>query len=167
MLYLMSIFRMSSPGDSISSDPERAAPKRWGEEPGYIEVLQQMTGSLNIKRFLLFKENQISQVKEFSALLWMGSLKPSLLDTPHLFGASILCFFHGQRSLEGYTVHGVTKSQTRLSDWAPSPVLFTSWAPLGLTIGSGISVMAGRSQIFFSFLSALQAHQLTLKGCNR
>ena len=24
--------------------------------------------------------------------------------------------FHGQRSLVGYTVHGVTKSQTRLSD---------------------------------------------------
>ena len=24
--------------------------------------------------------------------------------------------FHGQRSLAGYTVHGVTKSQTRLSD---------------------------------------------------
>ena len=25
--------------------------------------------------------------------------------------------FHGQRSLTGYTVHGVTKSQTRLSNF--------------------------------------------------
>ena len=25
--------------------------------------------------------------------------------------------FHGQRSLAGYTVHGVTKSQTQLSDY--------------------------------------------------
>ena len=155
MFHFLGIFRTSSLGDSISSDPERADPRRWGEEPGYIEVLQQMAGSLNIKRFLLFKENQISQVKKFSALLCMGSLKPSLLDTPHLIGASVLCFFHGQRRLEGYTVHGVTKSQTRLSDWAPNPVFFTSWAPLGLAIGSGISLMAGRSQIFFSFLSAL------------
>ena len=41
-------------------------------EPGYTEVLQQRAGSLNIKTQLLIKENQISQVKEFSALLYMG-----------------------------------------------------------------------------------------------
>ena len=42
-----------------------------GEEPGYLGVLQQRTGSLNIKRLLLMKENQIAQVKEFSAFLYM------------------------------------------------------------------------------------------------
>ena len=42
---------------------------------GYIEVLQQWTGSLNIKRLLLLKESQISQVKKFSAFLCMGRCK--------------------------------------------------------------------------------------------
>ena len=64
MLYLVEIFRTSSQGGSISSNTERTALRRQGEEPGYIEVLQQKAGNLNIKR-LLIKENQISQVKEF------------------------------------------------------------------------------------------------------
>ena len=44
-----------------------------GEESGYVEVLQQRSGSLNFKSFcfLQIKENQISQVKEFSAFLCM------------------------------------------------------------------------------------------------
>ena len=63
MFYSVGIFRTSSPGDNISSDPERTAPRRWEEEPGYIEVLQQRAGDLNIKRLLLVKENQVSQVK--------------------------------------------------------------------------------------------------------
>ena len=31
-------FQDLSPGSSISSSPERAALRRWGEGPGYIEV---------------------------------------------------------------------------------------------------------------------------------
>ena len=50
MLYLVGIFRTSSPGDNISSNPERTAPRRGWEEPDYIEVLQQKTVSLNIKK---------------------------------------------------------------------------------------------------------------------
>ena len=46
----MGIFRTSSPGDSISNDSERTTLRRRGEKPGYIEVLQQRAGSLNIKR---------------------------------------------------------------------------------------------------------------------
>ena len=53
----MGIFKTASPGDSISSDPKRIALRRQVEEPGYIEVLQQRAGSLNIKRLLLIKEN--------------------------------------------------------------------------------------------------------------
>ena len=37
--------------------------------------LQQKAGSLNIKRLLLIKENQVSQIKEFGALLCMGKCK--------------------------------------------------------------------------------------------
>ena len=81
MFYSVGIFRTSGPGGSLSSSLERAAPRRWGEEPGYIEVLQQRVNSLNIRRLLLIKENQISQVKEFSSFPCMvrckslGSLK--------------------------------------------------------------------------------------------
>ena len=39
------------------------------------------------------------------------------------------------------------------------PVFFsTPWTPLGFIIGSVSSLMASRSQVFFSFLSALKAH---------
>ena len=55
MFYSVGIFRTSSPGDSISSNPERIAPRRQGEDPGYIEFLQQRAGSLNIQRLLLNK----------------------------------------------------------------------------------------------------------------
>jgi len=44
------IFRTPSPEDGILGNPERTAPRRHGEEPGYSEVLQQRAGSLNIKR---------------------------------------------------------------------------------------------------------------------
>ena len=39
-------FKTSSPGDN----PVRIALRRGGLEPGYIEVLPQRTGSLNLKR---------------------------------------------------------------------------------------------------------------------
>ena len=39
------------------------------EKPEYIGVLQQRPGSQNIKMLLLVKENQVSQIKEFSAFL--------------------------------------------------------------------------------------------------
>ena len=49
--------------------------------------------------------------------------------------------------------------------WAWSYLFFTSRAPLGLTIGSGCSLLAAWLQAFFSFLSALRAHELTSEGC--
>jgi len=57
MFHLVGIFRTSSLGGNISSDPEKTAPRRRGEEPGYIEALQQSVGSLKIKRLLLITEN--------------------------------------------------------------------------------------------------------------
>ena len=73
--YSVRMFETSSPGDSTSSNRERTALRRGGEEPGYIEALQQWAGSLNIKRLLLIKENQLSQVKEFSTFLCVGRCK--------------------------------------------------------------------------------------------
>ena len=69
MFYAVGIFSTSSLGDSISSNPERTALRRPEEDAGYTQVLYPRAGSLNIKRLLLIKENQISQVKQFSAFL--------------------------------------------------------------------------------------------------
>ena len=52
MFYSMDIFRTSSPGDSISSSPERTAKRRGWKEPDYTEILQQKAVSLNFKRLL-------------------------------------------------------------------------------------------------------------------
>ena len=71
----MGIFRTSSPGDSISSNPKRIALRRQGEEPGYIEVLQQRAGSQNIQRLLLIKENKIFQDEEFDVFLCLEGCK--------------------------------------------------------------------------------------------
>ena len=75
MFYSVGIFRTSSLGDSISSDPERTITEKKGEEPNCIEALQQSAGRLNTKRLLLIRENRITQVKEFSAFLCMGRSK--------------------------------------------------------------------------------------------
>ena len=53
MLYSVRIFKTSSPGDKISSDPERIAPRREGEEPGYIEVLQQRAGKSDHQKIIV------------------------------------------------------------------------------------------------------------------
>ena len=45
-------------------------------------------------------------------------------------------------------------------------MFLTSWASLELTKRSSRNLMAARSQAFFSFLSALRDHQLTLVGYN-
>ena len=118
MCYSVGIFRTSSPGDSISSNSERTAPWKWGKEPGYIEVLQQRVGSLNIRRLLLKK----TRYPKLSAFLCMGrykslgSLKSFLWYIPQLSG--------------------------------PVSWIFTSWVFSGLTFGSGCSPVAARWQVF-------------------
>ena len=52
---------MSRLGDSISSNPESTAQGGRGGESGYIEVCNKGASSLNIKRLLLIKENQLDQ----------------------------------------------------------------------------------------------------------
>ena len=111
------------------------------EQSGFIGVLQQRTGSLNIKRLLLIKENQTSQVKEFSAFLYMGrckslgSLKSLLGYAPQLSGAKALCFLI------------LNFFQVRLVRW--------------------LQELTARWQVFFSSLNPFRAHQLTFScACN-
>ena len=66
MFNLVGTFGTSSSGGSISSNSERTAPRKGGEEPGYTEVLQQRASSLNIKRLFLIRGSQVFQAKEFS-----------------------------------------------------------------------------------------------------
>ena len=98
MFYSVGIFKTASPEDSITSNPERTVLRRQGEEPDYTEVLQQRTGNLNIKRLLLIKKKQISQVKESCPFLCtvrcknLGLLKLFLPYASQLSGTSILRF---------------------------------------------------------------------------
>ena len=88
MFYSVKIFRTPSPGDSISGNPERIAPRKLREDLGYIEVLQQKAGSLNIKRSLSVKGNHISQVTEFSTFLCMGRYGSRLTEINSLMCTS-------------------------------------------------------------------------------
>ena len=103
-LYMVGTFMTSSLGGSISSNPERTALRRRGEKSGYVEVLQQRSGNLNIKSLLLTKENQISKIKEFSTFLCMGrfkrlgSLKSFLSYVSQLLGL-VSCIFQILSSL--------------------------------------------------------------------
>ena len=69
-----------------------------GEVSGYTEVCNKGQVGWTSEVFLWIKENQISQVKEFSTLLHkgkcksLGSLKPFLSCASQLPGASIVCF---------------------------------------------------------------------------
>ena len=74
MFYLVDFLRTSSPGGSLSDSSEELLQKD-KEEPGYIGILQQKPGSQNIKRLLLIKEKQTSQVKVFSPFLCTGRCK--------------------------------------------------------------------------------------------
>ena len=98
---------------------------RWGEKPGYIEALRQGTGSLNVLRLLLTKENQITQIKEFSAFLHKGRCKNL-----------------------GWGAHETIPLMCISAIWGQYLVFFTFWASLGLTEGNGYSLMAARWQVF-------------------
>ena len=87
-------------------------------------ICNKRPGSWNIERLLLTKENQISQVKEFSAFLCMGrckslgSLKSFLWYAPQLSGDSILCFpilsllrVHRQEWLQRWLLDGFGSGQ--------------------------------------------------------
>ena len=65
--YFVGIFGIEISGDSISSNPERTASRRKREDPSYIEVLQQRTNSLNIRRLLL-KKNRKSKLRNLVIL---------------------------------------------------------------------------------------------------
>ena len=75
MFYLVDLLRTSSLGDRLSGSFEGLLQRGKVESQDTQEILQQRLGSRNIKRLLLIKENQISQVKEVSAFLCMGRCK--------------------------------------------------------------------------------------------
>ena len=115
-------------------------PKRQQGEPGYMGVFATKTSSQNTQRLLWIKENQISQVKEFSTLLCTGrcksldSLKSFLWCAPYLCRANTLCFL----ILSFLRVYrwGLT---TVSDDLMAGNIMFLSRVPSGLTIRAALT----------------------------
>ena len=112
------------------------------EEPRFIGILQQRPGSQCIRKLLLTKENQTSQVNEFSTSLCMGrckslgSLKSVLSYAPQLSGARILGFL----IQSPFRVHHWGWLQSLTAWWQAS--CFHSWIPSWLTIRGGSNEVA-------------------------
>ena len=125
--YLVAIFRTSNPRDSISSNLERTASRRWGEEPGYIEALQQRAGSLNIK---IINWNQISQEIECFSVCRKMQESGLTEASPIICTSAILgqypCAFHILAPLELMVRSGCRPDGCRIAGTS-------SWEPLGLS----------------------------------
>ena len=108
---------------------ESCFPRRLGEKSHYIQVLQQGTSNLNIKRLLLIKENQIPPIKRFSTLLCMerckdlGLLKSFVSYAPHLSEARscslIVPVFNSLFTLRGGKYDDGCLLHFFASPWAP------------------------------------------------
>ena len=105
LFYSTWTFRISplgAGGSRVSGNLKRTT-NWWAEDPGYTEALQERAGGLNVKGSLLVKENQISQVKEFSAFLCLvrckslGSLNSSRWQAPQLVWGECPVFPHPER----------------------------------------------------------------------
>ena len=125
MFYSVGSFRTSSLGVSISSSLDRTALRRWGEESGYTQVSNKGQVVWISKLFWGIKANQISQVKEFSILLYMERCKSlgSLKSFPFIYISAI---------------------------WGQYPAVFHILSSSGLPIESGSSLMAARSHRYSS-----------------
>ena len=99
---------------------------------GMWEFLQHRPSSQSIKRLQLIKENQTSEVKKYSAFPCIGKVQESGL--PEII--PFICIS---------------------AIWGQYPMIFHFLSSSGLPVGSGCSLMADRSQIFFSFWSAWRA----------
>ena len=114
------------------------AARRWGEEPGYIKVLQRMAGHLNVKIVLLIKETRYIRLRSLALLyVWEDAR----------------VWAHWNHSFD-----------LHFSYLGPVSWVFTSWVSSGLTVGSGYRLMAARCQVCFSCLSSLRAHKLSIHG---
>ena len=146
MFYLLRIFRTSSLGDSISGNPEITAPKRWGQEPGYIEVLQQRASGLNIKRLLLIKGNQISQFKEFSFSMYGKMQESGFTDIIPFAPVSAIW---GQYLFLSHPELLRARSREWLQSAGSSRSTSPSWVPLGSgTHGGGLDSLMTVTSLF-------------------
>ena len=137
MFYLVKTFRTSSLGGNISSNPERTIPRRWGGGVGarLHRSLQEGAGRQNIKRLLLFKKNQISEVEEFSGFMYVKMQESGLTEIIPFICISAIW---GQPASCDLIFHILSSS---------------------LTVESGGSLRATAWQVFF-FLVALKGWNL-------
>ena len=141
MFYSADFSEDFKPGHSISDNTEKLLQRGKVGERGariYRSFCSKRPRSRNVKRLLLIKGNQISQVKEFSAFLCMGrckslgSLKSYLWYAPQLSGVSILSFL----ILSFLRVHrwGWLRWLPGRWTWQWAAHLSPSWVPSGLTV---------------------------------
>ena len=141
MLYLVGNSRTSSMRDRISSYPERTASRRLGDRRARLyKVLQQRASSLNIKRLFLIRGSQVFQAKEFST-------------------------FYVWEDTRVWT-HWNYSFHMHLSYLEPVSRVFHILSFLEAHPREWLQSDAVRSQIFFSFLSAITAQELTVEGWN-
>ena len=140
MFYSAEIFRTSSLGGNISSNPERTALRRRGGKPDNIGVLQQRTGSLNIRRLLL-KQTRYPKLRNL-----------------------VLFYAWEEARVWAHWNHSFDR---HLSSLGPISHVVTSWVSSGLPVGNGCSLMAARWQVFFpSWVSSGVASSMSGSGCN-
>ena len=98
LFFVVGSFRTSSPGDSISSNHERTALRRQGEESVYIEVGKKGQVVWISKISLWFKTRYLKLKNLVLFYVWGDARnhlqKWFLAYAPPLTGVSILCFSH-------------------------------------------------------------------------
>ena len=139
MLYSRDILQTSSPGPSISDHSDCSKEARQGAR--ICRSFATKTGGWNIKRWLLIKENQMSQVKQFSTFLCMGgyrspgSLKSFLWWETSAIWGQYPAFLHPESPQHVQLGEGVPQ-WLRVWQWAHH--LSPSWVPAGLTVGAAV-----------------------------
>ena len=124
--------------------------------PQYKGLFATKTINQNIKRWLLIKENQSSQLKEFNAFLYMGDAKVRT-HWNHSFDVHLSCLGSGSVLSHPESLRVLCGGGVGCSVWWLG-FLFLPWAPLGLTIRpAAMWWLDGCKIVLFFFLLIRQA----------
>ena len=126
--YMAGIFRTLCPADSISNDPERIAPRRWGEESGYEEACNKGQVVWISKYYCWSRKTRNLKLLNLALFyVWgkkcksVGSLKSCLSNASQLSRASFLSFSHPHKLSKAHPGSGWWLLHSRYwSSWVPS-----------------------------------------------
>ena len=155
MFYLSDKTQDLSLGHSISGNSERLFRRGKGGQPGYIRVFATKDQVVGIKRLLSIKENQIYQVREFSAFLCMGRCK-TWAHCNHAFDMHLsylgpVSYVLSSWVSSGCTVVGVLQLRALSPSWVPSGLII--WAAVMWWLDGCNSLWLPIWQVTFCFHS--------------